>query len=177
MSRIGKQIISIPAGVTVTKDGMILSVKGPKGTLSRSFFDSIAITIADNTVTFLPVVLNVESNALWGTYASHVKNMITGVTEGFSKKLILEGVGFKSEVKGKDLNLALGFSHPVVVAIPEDLTVTAEKNVITFSGMDKESVGQFAAKIRAMKKPEPYKGKGFHYDDETVRRKQGKKAA
>ncbi len=177
MSRIGKQIISIPAGVTVTKDGMILSVKGPKGTLSRPFLDSVAITIADNTVTFLPAVLNVESNALWGTYAAHVKNMITGVTEGFSKKLILEGVGFKSEVKGKDLNLALGFSHPVVVTIPEGLTVTAEKNVITFSGIDKESVGQFAAKIRAMKKPEPYKGKGFHYDDETVRRKQGKKAA
>lgn len=177
MSRIGKQIISIPAGVTVTKDGMVLSVKGPKGTLSRSFLDSVAITIADNAVTFAPVILTVESNALWGTYAAHVKNMIIGVTEGFSKKLILEGVGYKSEVKGKDLNLALGFSHPVVVAIPENLVVTAEKNVITFSGMDKESVGQFAAKIRAMKKPEPYKGKGFHYDDETVRRKQGKKAA
>jgi large subunit ribosomal protein L6 len=117
------------------------------------------------------------NRSLWGTYASHVRNMVKGVTEGYTRKLILEGVGFKSEVKGQNLDLALGFSHPVIVEIPNDLTVTAEKNNITITGIDKEKVGQFAAKVRALKKPEPYKGKGFRYDDEVIRRKQGKKAS
>jgi len=103
--------------------------------------------------------------------------MIAGVNTPFVKKLILEGVGFKSEVKGKNLELALGFSHPVIVPVPEGLTVTAEKNLITVSGIDKELVGMFSASVRALKKPEPYKGKGFHYSDEVIRRKQGKKAA
>jgi large subunit ribosomal protein L6 len=112
-----------------------------------------------------------------GTYASHVRNMLKGVTEGFSKKLIVEGVGYKWDVQGKTLNLALGFSHPVKVAIPEGLTVVAEKGTLTISGHDKEVIGQFAADIRALKKPEPYKGKGIRYEGEVIRRKQGKKAA
>ena len=103
--------------------------------------------------------------------------MLHGVVTPYTKKLILEGVGFKSEVKGKELHLALGFSHPVIVAIPEGLTVTAEKNLITITGIDKEMVGEFAASTRALKKPEPYKGKGFRYGDEVIRRKQGKKVA
>lgn len=178
MSRIGKQQLEIPADTTVVLNGGTVTVKGPKGELTRDFrTDVIAISIEGNIVSCSPVEDTVFSRALWGTVASHIKNMIAGVNTPYIKKLILEGVGFKSEVAGKNLNLALGFSHPVVVAIPEGLTVTAEKNVVTFTGIDKEVVGAFAAKIRSLKKPEPYKGKGFRYDDEVIRRKQGKKAA
>jgi len=116
------------------------------------------------------------TKALWGTYASHIKNMIKGVNDGFEKKLILEGVGYKSQVSGNKLVLALGFSHPVEVEIPAGLTIKAEKNILTTSGIDKELVGAFSAKVRALKKPEPYKGKGFRYSDEVIRRKQGKKS-
>lgn len=178
MSRIGKQTVIIPAGTEAKLSGVVFSVKGPKGTLTRSFPGEITLHINGNEITFTP---NKEGdrtvNALWGTYASHVKNMIIGVNEGYTKKLILEGVGFKSEVSGNNLNLALGFSHPVKVPIPAGITVTADKNNITVSGIDKELVGSFTAAVRAMKKPEPYKGKGFRYSDEVIRRKQGKKAA
>ncbi len=178
MSRIGKQTVNIPSGTEVKLSGTVLTVKGPKGTLTRDFPGMVTININGNEITFTPNKIGDRTvNALWGTYASHVKNMVIGVNEGYSKKLILEGVGFKSEVAGSLLNLALGFSHPVKVQIPERLTVTAEKNNITITGIDKELVGQFSASVRAMKKPEPYKGKGFHYSDEVVRRKQGKKAA
>lgn len=177
MSRIGKQQLAIPANTDVTYTDGVLRVKGPFGTLEKSFDDVVVITIADGTVTFAPKGDDPFSRAIWGTYASHVKNMIAGVNKPYVKKLILEGVGFKSDVKGSDLHFALGFSHPVVVAIPAGLTVTAEKNIITFTGINKELVGQFAAKVRALKKPEPYKGKGFRYDDEVIRRKAGKKTA
>ena len=177
MSRIGKQEILIPAGVEVKKDGFVLTVKGPKGTLTKNFRDDITITIADKSITLSINRNDKFSRSLWGTYSSHIQNMIAGVQNPYVKKLILEGVGFKSEVKGKDLNLALGFSHPVIVAIPEGLTVTAEKNNLTFTSIDKELVGAFTAQVRALKKPEPYKGKGFRYDDEVIRRKQGKKTA
>jgi len=178
MSRIGKQVVIVPSGTEVKLSGITLSVKGPKGELTRSFPGEVTIHINGNEITFTPnKVGNRDINALWGTYASHVKNMVIGVNEGYSKKLILEGVGFKSEVAGDSLNLALGFSHPVKVAIPAGLTVTAEKNNVTVSGIDKELVGQFTSSVRSMKKPEPYKGKGFRYSDEVLRRKQGKKAA
>ncbi len=177
MSRIAKQPIEIPAGTQVTLADGVITVKGAKGTLSRALRGEVSAQIDGNTIVLTPKNEEIFSRALWGTYASHIKNMIKGVNTPYQKKLILEGVGYKSEVKGKDLVLALGFSHGVTVAIPEGLTVTAEKNLITFTGIDKELVGQFAAKIRAMKKPEPYKGKGFRYDDEVIRRKQGKKAA
>ena len=175
MSRIGKQEILIPAGVKVTQSGNVLTVVGPKGTLSRTFKDDITITVTEKVIT-----LNIKRNdkfskSLWGTYASHIKNMIEGVEKPYQKKLILEGVGFKSEVKGKELHFALGFSHPVVVSVPEGITATAEKNNITITGIDKELVGNFTASIRALKKPEPYKGKGMRYEDEVIRRKQGKK--
>lgn len=178
MSRIGKQKLIIPSGTEVNLSGSTLSVKGPKGALTRDFKDDVKIKIENSEITFEPKSLNDKKIiALWGTYASHVKNMIEGVNNGFSKVLILEGVGFKSEVSGNTLNLALGFSHPVKINIPTGLTVTAEKNNITISGIDKELVGSFSASVRAMKKPEPYKGKGFRYNNEVIRRKQGKKAA
>ena len=175
MSRIGKQEILIPAGIKVTQNGGVITVVGPKGTLTKNFRDDITITITDKNV-----ALNVKRNdkfskSLWGTYASHIKNMIAGVQNPYQKKLILEGVGFKSEVKGKEIHFALGFSHPVIVSIPEGLAVTAEKNNITVTGIDKELVGSFTAALRALKKAEPYKGKGMRYVGEVIRRKQGKK--
>lgn len=176
MSRIGKKGIAIPDKTEVTINSGEVSVKGPKGSISRSFRPEIAIVSDGKEITLSVVKENNFTKALWGTYASHVSNMIKGVNEGFEKKLILEGVGFKSQVNGNKLVLALGFSHPVEVEIPEGLTVKAEKNVVSVSGIDKESVGAWAAKVRALKKPEPYKGKGFRYDDEVIRRKQGKKS-
>ncbi len=177
MSRIGKQEIAIPKGVKISRDGDVITVTGSKGTLSKVFRDDIDIVISDAVIN-----LNIKRNdkfskSLWGTYASHLKNMITGVETPYSKKLILEGIGFKSEVKGKEIHLALGFSHPVVVPIPDGLTVTAEKNNITVTGIDKELVGAWTAQLRAKKKPEPYKGKGMRYEGEVIRRKQGKKTA
>jgi large subunit ribosomal protein L6 len=177
MSRIGKQQLEIPANTEVAYAGEVLTVKGPLGTLTKVLPPFVTITIEGNLVTFAPKGDEPFDRAIWGTYASHTKNMIAGVNKPFVKKLILEGVGFKSEVKGTDLHLALGFSHPVVVKIPEGLTVTAEKNNLTVTGINKELVGQFAAAVRALKKPEPYKGKGFRYDDEVIRRKAGKKTA
>ncbi len=178
MSRIGKQQLEVPANTTVDFIGGVFTVKGPLGTLSKVFTtDTIDVAIKDNIVSFTPKTDTPFSRALWGTYASHVKNMIAGVNTPYVRKLILEGVGFKSDVKGSDLHLALGFSHPVIVSIPEGLTVTAEKNNLTVTGINKELVGAFTAKVRSLKKPEPYKGKGFRYDDEVIRRKAGKKTA
>jgi large subunit ribosomal protein L6 len=175
MSRIGKQEIAIPSGVKVSQNGVVVTVVGPKGTLSKNFRDDITITIGEKSITLVPKRNDKFSNSLWGTYASHLKNMIAGTQTPYQKKLILEGVGYKSEVKGKDFVFALGFSHPVIVPIPEGLTATAEKNNITITGIDKELVGSFTASIRALKKGEPYKGKGMRYEGEVIRRKQGKK--
>ena len=152
-------------------------VKGPKGTLQRPLHRLVTVEVGKDGVQVSPKGESLQSRALIGPYASHVKNMMLGVNIGFSKKLLIEGVGFKWDVQGKTLNLALGFSHPVKVAIPDGLTVKADKGALDISGFDKELVGQFAADIRAMKKPEPYKGKGIRYDGEVIRRKQGKKAA
>jgi len=177
MSRVGKQNIIIPEKTEVSlKDGNLL-VKGPKGELSRYFKDSVEITISDKSITLLPKRNDIATKALWGTYASHISNMVTGVNTPFSKKLIIEGIGFKAEVVGKNLNLNLGFSHPIIKEIPEGLTVVHEKGTLTITGINKDEVGEFAANIRALKKPEPYKGKGIRYSDEVIRRKQGKKSA
>ena len=176
MSRIGKKIIQIPAGTEVTFADTVLTVKGKLGTLTRVFGTEVSIILADNHISFEPKRNSGDVKALWGTYSSHVENLITGVNEGYSKKLILEGVGYKSEVQGTNIKLALGFSHPVIISIPAGLTVTAEKNIVTITGIDKELVGSFTAEVRALKKPEPYKGKGFRYSDEVVRRKEGKKS-
>ncbi len=177
MSRLAKKPIELPAGVTASQDGRVLTIAGPKGSLTREFRKEVSIALEGNSILVTQNGNDVFARSLLGTYASHVKNMIEGVTKGYERKLILEGVGFKSNVAGNTLELALGFSHPVKVEIPAGITATAEKNVITISGIDKELVGQFAAHVRSLKKPEPYKGKGFRYDDEVIRRKQGKKSA
>ena len=176
MSRIGKQIIIIPEKTEVVQNDGVITVKGPLGELKREFKDIVEIKIEGNQITFAPKDESKSTAALWGTYASHIKNMVDGVNKAYEKKLVVEGVGFKVDMKGSEIEMALGFSHPVKVGVPEGLTVTVEKNTISISGIDKEAVGQFSAKVRALKKPEPYKGKGIRYDDEVVRRKQGKKA-
>jgi large subunit ribosomal protein L6 len=177
MSRLAKRPIAVPPKTEVTVSGGSVMVKGPKGTLTKPIHRMVSIEVGAEGVQVSKKADTLESRALIGTYASHLKNMINGVNTGFTKKLLIEGVGFKWDVQGKTLNLALGFSHPVKMAIPEGLTVTADKGALTITSFDKELVGQFAADVRAMKKPEPYKGKGVRYDGEVIRRKQGKKAA
>jgi len=176
MSRIGKKIIELPEKTEIKVSEGQVFVKGPLGELSRPLHPILEVKIDGNEITVHPKKSTLESQALWGTYASHITNMISGVNKLFEKKLILEGIGFKSEVGEGNITLALGFSHPVVVSIPESLKVIAEKNVITISGPNKEEVGQFAARLRSLKKPEPYKGKGMRYENEVIRRKQGKKS-
>ncbi len=176
MSRIGKQLIVIPEKTEVVKNDGVIVVKGPLGELSREFSSEIDVTIGDKEVTLKPLNDSNFANALWGTYASHIKNMVDGVNKLFEKKLIIEGVGFKVELSGEELILSLGFSHKINVKIPKELNVVVEKNTIMVSGVNKELVGQFTSNIRALKKPEPYKGKGIRYEGEVVRRKQGKKS-
>jgi large subunit ribosomal protein L6 len=175
MSRIGKKPIVLPPKTEVSVKDDKVTVKGPLGELSRPVRPEIIIKVENGAVTLTPTRNSLDINALWGTYASHIENMIEGVNKPFEKKLIVEGIGYKADVKGKDLVMALGFSHPVKIEIPAGLKVTSEKNNLTVSGLDSELVGQFAAKIRSQKKPEPYKGKGIRYADEVIRRKQGKK--
>lgn len=177
MSRIGKKIISIPKNTEVTFTSGLFTVKGTQGSLSKHFTDQVTLTITPESITLAPVKETIANRALWGTYGSHIINMITGVNTPFVKKLILEGIGYKSEVKGDKLVMALGFSHPVNITIPATLKVTAEKNIITVSGINKEEVGEFTANIRSWKEPEPYKGKGLRYEGEVIKRKQGKKSA
>lgn len=177
MSRLAKQPIAIPPKAEISVSGNSIVVKGPKGTLNKPTHRLVSVEVVPEGVQVAVRGASLEGKALVGTYASHVRNMIKGVTEGYVKKLLIEGVGYKWDVAGKKLNLSLGFSHPVNVDIPEGLTVKAEKATLTIEGHDKEQVGQFAANIRAMKKPEPYKGKGIRYEGEVIRRKQGKKAA
>jgi large subunit ribosomal protein L6 len=177
MSRLGKKPIIIPEKTEVSMTNGVLSVKSPNGELNKKFRNNILIKIDGDKITLEPKDNSVLTKSLWGTYASHITNMINGLNTPFEKKLIVEGVGFKSDVKGDMLIMALGFSHSVEMKIPEGLKVEAQKNVITVIGVNKELVGAFTAKIRAKKKPEPYKGKGIRYEKEVVRRKQGKKAA
>lgn len=176
MSRLAKKPIILPAGTDAYFSGGVLTVKGPLGSLQKSFKGGIAVDIKDKAMTISVDTKVVLDNALLGTYVSHAKNMVAGVQKLYEKKLIVEGIGFKADVKGKDLVLAVGFSHSVSVPIPTSLKVTSEKNTVTVSGIDAEEVGQFSAKVRAVKKPEPYLGKGIRYVDEVIRKKQGKKA-
>ncbi|XKT74715.1 MAG: 50S ribosomal protein L6 [Patescibacteria group bacterium UBA2163] len=177
MSRIGKNAIAIPEKTSVSLTGNVLTVKGPLGELSRPVHDAVEVTIGDNDVAVAPKNNSKLARSLWGTFASHIINMITGVNEKYSKQLEVRGVGYKVELNGKVLKLVVGFSHPVEMPIPDGLEVAVEKSTITVSGIDKEQVGQFAANVRATKKPEPYKGKGIRYVGEYVRQKQGKRAA
>ena len=177
MSRLAKRPIAIPKQAEITISDGDIRVKGPKGTLEKRGHRLISIEVTPEGVQVSKKGSSIEARAAVGTYASHVRNMLEGVSTGFTKKLIVEGVGFKWDVAGKTLNLSLGFSHPVKMTIPEGLTVVAEKSTLVVSGFDKELVGQFTANVRAQKKPEPYKGKGIRYDGEVIRRKQGKKTA
>lgn len=176
MSRLAKKPMALPAGVTATLADNTITVKGPLGELKQTFIHK-EVSVETNTegVVFTLAKNTVFGRALLGTYAALVRNMIEGVTKGYTKKLILDGIGYKVNVVGKNVDMALGFSHPVSVAIPAGITATTEKNNLTITGIDKELVGQFTASIRSLKKPEPYKGKGFRYDGEIIRRKQGKK--
>ncbi len=176
MSRLGKQPVTIPAGVTVTFADGVLTVTGPKGTLTREVRKDVSVVVEGTTIILTPEKTTMAP-ALWGTYAAHARNMIKGVTEGFTKVLDIEGVGYKAEVKGTQIVLNVGFSHPVPLDIPSGVTATVEKTVVTLTSADKDLLGQFAANVRKVKKPEPYKGKGIRYRGEYIIRKQGKKAA
>ncbi|MDO8624407.1 MAG: 50S ribosomal protein L6 [bacterium] len=175
MSRLAKKPI-VQGKAEVSFVGDTLTVHGPKGTLTKRVHPVIAITVLPEGVSVTAKNNSRLAKALIGTYASHVRNMVKGVETPYKKVLILEGVGYKVEVKGKDLQFAVGFSHPVKLPIPADVTVAAEKNVITLESSNKESVGQFAANVQRVKPPEPYLGKGIRYEGEIIRRKQGKKA-
>jgi len=176
MSRIGKKPVAIPKGTEVTVSDGIIVVKGKGGELKRAVHSDVEVKIENNEVN---VVLKEGSKnvAMWGTMASLINNMIIGVNNPFEKKLVVEGIGYKVALQGKVLVLEVGFSHKVELNIPDGIDVSVEKNEITIKGISKEDVGQFAAEVRAVKKPEPYKGKGIHYSDEVVRRKEGKRAA
>ncbi|MAZ67344.1 50S ribosomal protein L6 [bacterium] len=176
MSRIGKQPITIPAGTEVAISDGVLSVKGRGGELRRRLHSDVDVTVEGDTVTVTPSNETRSAHAMWGTFASHIRNMVEGVNNPFEKRLLVEGVGFKVNLNGDTLVLDVGFSHSVEVRVPEGLEVTVDKNEISIKGADKEQVGQFAADVRATKKPEPYKGKGVRYEGEVIRRKEGKRA-
>jgi large subunit ribosomal protein L6 len=175
MSRLAKKPIAV-GKATVSVASGTLSIAGPKGTLTKRVHPSVDITVGADGVVITPKNSSRLAKTLTGTFASHVKNMIAGVEKPFVKKIILEGVGYRAELKGKQIVLSIGFSHTVPLSIPEDVTATVENNNITLTSANKESVGQFAANIRRMKPAEPYLGKGFRYEGEVVLRKQGKKA-
>lgn len=177
MSRIGKNPIQIPAGAEVSVGSGEITVKGKGGTLKRVLHPAVSVKVENGQVIVAPLKDSRLARALWGTYAAHVRNMLAGVNTPFVKKLQVEGIGYRAELAGRQLKLQVGFSHPVLVDIPQGITAAVEKNIITVSGADKEAVGGFAASVRAVKKPEPYKGKGIRYEGEVVREKQGKKAA
>ncbi len=177
MSRIGKKPISIPEGVEVQKEGEKIKVKGSKGELERAVNPEIRVEIKENRISVIPQGETKKTKALWGLNRALIANMVQGVTNGFEKKLEIEGVGYKARMEGNDLIIEVGFSHPVKIAAPEGINFSVVKNIITVFGIEKDKVGQLAAKIRRVKPPEPYKGKGIRYQGEKIRRKAGKKAA
>ncbi len=179
MSRIGKKIITLPEKVTASVANNTVTVKGPLGELKYAVHPRLAVTVADGVVTITIGKASRRDNtaALWGTNRAIIANMVTGVTTGFTKQLDIIGVGYNAKLQGDQLVLALGFSHDVNVKVPKGLKVDVKKNTIVITGIAKDQVGQFAADLRALKKPEPYKGKGIRYSDEIVKKKEGKKLA
>ena len=176
MSRIGKKPVTVPANVTATIDGGVLNVKGPKGALNLTLRDEIRYTLEDGGIAVQPANDTKQARAFWGMQRTLVQNLVTGVTDGFTKKLLITGVGYRASAQGRKLKLQLGYSHDVDIDVPEGLTVaTPDQTTVEISGTDKQKVGQLAAEIRRWRKPEPYKGKGIKYDGEYIFRKEGKK--
>ena len=176
MSRIGNRVITIPEGVTVECNDNVITVKGPKGELKQKVLKDITMKSEDGSIIFERA--NEEAKAMHGTMNALVNNMIIGVTKGYEKGLEIVGVGYRFNVQGKKLTISAGYSHPVIMEVPEGITVDSVSNTeITVKGIDKVLVGEFAANVRKVRQPEPYKGKGIRYKDEHIRRKEGKKAA
>ncbi len=176
MSRIGKKPVAIPSGVTATIDNGELSVKGPKGTLAMPLADLVTYSVDDSGVSVQPANDTKAARSHWGMQRTLVQNLVTGVTEGFTKVLEINGVGYRANAQGKNLKLQLGFSHDVDIAVPEGIEVkTPDNTTVEISGIDKQKVGQLAAEIRRWRKPEPYKGMGIKYRGEYIFRKEGKK--
>ncbi|MBB3346985.1 MULTISPECIES: 50S ribosomal protein L6 [unclassified Sphingomonas] len=176
MSRIGKKAVPIPSGVTATRHGNELSVKGPKGTLTMPLSDLISYDVQGDSIGVQPANDTKRARAFWGMQRTLVQNLVTGVTEGFTKKLLITGVGYRAAAQGRNLRLQLGYSHDVNIEVPEGIEVkTPDATTVEISGADKQRVGQLAAEIRRWRKPEPYKGKGIKYDGEYIFRKEGKK--
>ena len=176
MSRIGKRPVPVPAGVTANIEGKVLTVKGAKGTLTLDLADEVTYDVGDGGITVTPANDTKRARSFWGMQRTLVQNLITGVTEGYTKQLLITGVGYRANVQGKNLKLQLGYSHDVDFAIPEGITIaTPDNTTVNISGIDKQQVGQVAAEIRRWRKPEPYKGKGIKYAGEFIFRKEGKK--
>ena len=177
MSRIGKKPVAMPSGVSAEVEGQTLTVKGPKGALSMLLLDDLVTTaIEEGQISIKPVAPSQRSRAAWGLQRTNVQNLVTGVTEGFTKVLEINGVGYRAQAQGKNLRLQLGYSHDVNYAVPEGVEVkTPDANTVEISGIDRQKVGQVAAEIRRWRKPEPYKGKGIKYRGEYIFRKEGKK--
>ena len=176
MSRIGKKPVTMPSGVTATTEGSTLTVKGPKGTLSLQMVDEVRYDVADGSISVEPANDSQRARAFWGMQRTLVQNLVTGVTEGFSKTLEITGVGYRAAMQGKNLRLQLGYSHDVNYPVPDGVDIkTPDANTVEISGIDKQKVGQVAAEIRRWRKPEPYKGKGIKYRGEFIFRKEGKK--
>ena len=176
MSRIGKKPVTIPSGVTATIEGGLLSVKGPKGTLTLNLVDDVRYAVEDGSISVQPANDTKRARSFWGMQRTLVQNLVQGVTEGFTKTLEITGVGYRASSQGKNLKLQLGYSHDVDYAIPEGITIaTPDQTTVNISGIDKQKVGQVAAEIRRWRKPEPYKGKGIKYRGEYIFRKEGKK--
>lgn len=176
MSRIGKKPVELPTGVTASLSGQTVEVKGPKGTLSFNATDDVTIKVEDNVISITPRGNSKRARQQWGMSRTSVQNLVTGVTDGFKKELLISGVGYRATLDGKNLKLQLGYSHDVLFEVPDGVTVTAPKQThVIVEGIDRQLVGQVAANIREWRKPEPYKGKGIKYKDEYVFRKEGKK--
>lgn len=174
MSKIGKKPMTVPKDVQIKMDNNFVSVKGPKGELKRFIPGDVVLNIEGEVLRVIPK--NIEDSATWGLASALIKNMIKGVTEGFETVMEFQGVGYKAVVKGNDLELGLGFSHPITIKAPEGITFKAEKSVIRIQGVDNELVGKTAAEIRSWRRLEPYKGSGIRYQGEIIKRKAGKKA-
>jgi len=176
MSRVGSSAITIPADVTVSHEGGVMVVKGKNGELTAPLHDDVELSLADNVATLKPARDTRQAKALWGTMRANLSNMVVGVSAGFTRKLEINGVGYRAAMQGNKLVLSLGYSHPVEMDVPAGLTVNVENNTnILISGADKQRLGQFAAEVRAKRPPEPFKGKGVKYADEYIVRKEGKK--